>query len=172
MWLWVLLVLLLIGAVGVVATGRWGQLADTHDDRPDVTVPSGRRLAAEDLRDVRLSTGLRGYRMDEVDALLDRLQSELPSRAELSIREIDADQREGLAVDDEVSSDATDADEVRGAPDGSVAAGVAGTDVGSGADARAAEGTRVEATDGATGAFVVDGEGDDSPTGDGTTRSP
>ncbi len=34
-------------------------------------------LTPQDLRRVRFSTALRGYRMSEVDALLDRLASEL-----------------------------------------------------------------------------------------------
>jgi len=44
-------------------------------------VPAEGRLAADDLRRVRFSLAFRGYRMSEVDALLDRLASERePSR--------------------------------------------------------------------------------------------
>jgi DivIVA domain-containing protein len=43
-------------------------------------VPADRALTAHDLRSVRFSTALRGYRMSEVDALLDRLAAELAER--------------------------------------------------------------------------------------------
>jgi DivIVA domain-containing protein len=45
-------------------------------------VPADRPLTAEDLRGMRFSTALRGYRMSEVDALLDRLAAELTPRQE------------------------------------------------------------------------------------------
>ncbi len=52
-------------------------MTPAYDDRPDVTVPRDVRLAPEDLRRVRFSLAFRGYRMSEVDALLDRLAGEL-----------------------------------------------------------------------------------------------
>ncbi len=55
-------------------------MAEVYDDRPDVALPTGRPLTAEDLRTLRLNTGVRGYRMDEVDALLARLEAELIER--------------------------------------------------------------------------------------------
>ena len=39
MWFFGLIVVLLIGAVAVVASGRWGAMAPAYDDRPDLTVP-------------------------------------------------------------------------------------------------------------------------------------
>lgn len=77
MWLFAVLAVLLMGAVAVVAAGRGEPLADAYDDRPDALVPADRPLAADDLRTVRFSLALRGYRMSEVDALLDRLAREL-----------------------------------------------------------------------------------------------
>ena len=56
-------------------------MAETFDDRPDARVPADGPLTAQDLRRVRFSTALRGYRMSEVDALLDRLAAELEPRA-------------------------------------------------------------------------------------------
>ena len=47
-------------------------------DRRDVLVPADRPLHAGDLADVRFTTALRGYRMEEVDALLARLRLQLP----------------------------------------------------------------------------------------------
>ncbi len=80
MWVWVVLIVVLIGAVAVVASGRGGALAEVYDDRPDSTMPAGRPLTADDLREMRFSTAVRGYRMDEVDALLARLQVDLLAR--------------------------------------------------------------------------------------------
>ena len=51
-----------------------------YDDRPDALVPSDRPIGADDLRRVRFSIAFRGYRMSEVDALLDRLASEREQR--------------------------------------------------------------------------------------------
>jgi DivIVA domain-containing protein len=76
-WFFAIVLVALLGAVAVVAAGRGGEMAPTYDDRPDARIPADRPLSAEDLREVRLGTALRGYRMSEVDALLDRLATEL-----------------------------------------------------------------------------------------------
>ena len=52
-------------------------MAESFDDRPDSRLPVDGPLTARDLRSVRFSTAVRGYRMSEVDALLDRLAAEL-----------------------------------------------------------------------------------------------
>lgn len=79
-WLWVVLIVVVIGALSVVLASRGGTMAEVYDDRPDATIPAGRPLTADDLRNVRFSSAVRGYRMDEVDALLSRLQADLISR--------------------------------------------------------------------------------------------
>ena len=76
-WLFAVVVVVVMGVTAVVATGRGGALAEVHDDRPDSRVPEAGPLSAADLRAVRFSTAVRGYRMAEVDALLDRLAAEL-----------------------------------------------------------------------------------------------
>jgi DivIVA domain-containing protein len=76
-WFFAILVVALIGGVAVVASGRGGSMAEVYDDRPDAEVPADGPLTAADLRRVRFSTAFRGYRMAEVDALLDRLAAEL-----------------------------------------------------------------------------------------------
>jgi DivIVA domain-containing protein len=76
-WLFALLVVAVIGGIVVVAAGRGGSMAEVYDDRPDSRVPADRRLTAQDLRRVRFGTVLRGYRMSEVDALLDRIAAEM-----------------------------------------------------------------------------------------------
>jgi DivIVA domain-containing protein len=75
-WFFAVVVVAVIGAVAVVASGRGGTMAETFDDRPDARVPADGPLTAHDLRHVRFGTAFRGYRMSEVDALLDRLASE------------------------------------------------------------------------------------------------
>jgi DivIVA domain-containing protein len=79
-WFLAILVVLAIGGVAVVAQGWGSPLAPAYDDRPDVVVPADRPLTADDLRAVRFTTALRGYRASEVDALLERLAAELDAR--------------------------------------------------------------------------------------------
>ncbi len=80
MWFFAVLIVLLIGAVAVVASGAGDSMAEEYDDRPDVRVQADGPLTAEDLRDVRFSTVLRGYRAAEVDALIARLAHDLEQR--------------------------------------------------------------------------------------------
>jgi DivIVA domain-containing protein len=88
MWLFAVLVVLAMGGVAMFAAGRGGPLVPAYDDRPDALVPSEREIGPDDLRRVRFSIAFRGYRMSEVDALLDRLatereqQDDAPSLAE------------------------------------------------------------------------------------------
>ena len=79
-WLFAVLVVLVMGAVAVVASGRGTPMSVEYDDRPDVLVPADGPVRAEDLRRVRFSLAFRGYRMSEVDALLDRLAGQLDER--------------------------------------------------------------------------------------------
>lgn len=81
-WFFAVLIVALMGAVAVVATGRGGSMSETFDDRPDVRVPADRPLTGADVRRVRFTSAFRGYRAAEVDALLDRLAGELESREE------------------------------------------------------------------------------------------
>jgi DivIVA domain-containing protein len=76
-WFLAVVVVLLIGAVAVVAAGHGDSLAPAYDDRPDVRIPADRPLTAADLRSLRFTTTLRGYRASEVDALLDRLAAQI-----------------------------------------------------------------------------------------------
>jgi DivIVA domain-containing protein len=79
-WFFAILVVVIMGAVAVVATGRGGSMAEVYDDRPDARVPADAPLTAADLRRVRFTSAFRGYRASEVDALLDRLATELDGR--------------------------------------------------------------------------------------------
>jgi len=77
MWFFAILVVLVMGGVAAVAAGRGAPMSEAYDDRPDALVPAAGPLGPEDLRRVRFSLGFRGYRMSEVDALLDRLARQL-----------------------------------------------------------------------------------------------
>jgi DivIVA domain-containing protein len=79
-WLFAVLAVVVMGVTAVVALGRGGSMAEVYDDRPDSRVPADGPLTAADLRKVRFTTAFRGYRMSEVDALLDRLTDELSRR--------------------------------------------------------------------------------------------
>lgn len=80
MWFFAVLVVLALGGIALLAAGRGTPMAEVYDDRPDATVPAIGPLSAEDLRRVRFSLAFRGYRMSEVDALLDRLAGEREDR--------------------------------------------------------------------------------------------
>ena len=77
MWFFAVLIVVVMGVTAMAATGRFRGLDETFDDRPDSRVPADRPLTAEDLETVRFTSALRGYRMSEVDALLDRLTEQL-----------------------------------------------------------------------------------------------
>ena len=69
-----------MGAVAVVATGRGGSMREVYDDRPDVRIQADGPITARDLERVRFTTAFRGYRMSEVDSLLERVMEELEHR--------------------------------------------------------------------------------------------
>ena len=81
MWFFAILVVLVMGGVAVLAAGRGAPMSEAYDDRPDALVPKDGPLRAEDVRRVRFSLALRGYRMSEVDALLDRVARQLDQPA-------------------------------------------------------------------------------------------
>ena len=79
-WLFAILVVLVMGGVALVASGRGGSMPPAYDDRPDLALPDDRPLGADDLRAVRFPLAVRGYRMSDVDALLARLATEMEDR--------------------------------------------------------------------------------------------
>ncbi|GAA4675072.1 DivIVA domain-containing protein [Streptomyces chumphonensis] len=87
-WFLLLAMLVVVGAVTLAVigsadgTGRTvrGGLTDPEPDRPPVVLPQDRPLGRADVAELRLPLALRGYRMDEVDDVLDRLGAELAER--------------------------------------------------------------------------------------------
>ncbi|MBR7828069.1 DivIVA domain-containing protein [Actinospica sp. MGRD01-02] len=90
-WFQLCVVVALLIAVGWVAVGGGGHMSPPTPDRPDPAVPDTGLLGRGDVDKVRFSVGARGYRMDEVDDVLDRLAYEIDVRerriAELEGRE-------------------------------------------------------------------------------------
>ena len=76
-WFFAVLIVLLIGAVAVVAAGHGAALGPSYDDRADVRLPADRPVTGADLRALRFNTAVRGYRASEVDALIERLAEQL-----------------------------------------------------------------------------------------------
>lgn len=72
-WFFAVLIVLAMGGVAALAAGYGRPMADAPPDRHDVSLPAQGPIGAEDLRRVRFPLALRGYRMAEVDALLERL---------------------------------------------------------------------------------------------------
>lgn len=72
-------VLAVLFVAAAVATREGPILADAPPDAADVELPDG-PLQPEDLRAVRFALAVRGYRMDEVDRVIERAASELAER--------------------------------------------------------------------------------------------
>jgi DivIVA domain-containing protein len=79
MWFFAILIVLALGGIAALAAGKGTPMAESRPDRPRLGVPDDRPLRGADLRRVRFSLAFRGYRMSEVDELLDRLASQLES---------------------------------------------------------------------------------------------
>jgi DivIVA domain-containing protein len=76
----ILVVLAVIAAVGAVAAGSVrGGLPEPESSVPDTGLPPG-PLRSDDVGAVRFALAFRGYRMDQVDEVLERLSAELSER--------------------------------------------------------------------------------------------
>lgn len=77
---WVLLGLGVVAAVALVTLGRLDVPADPLPDITPLDLPPDGVLAPADVDNVTFAVGLRGYRMDQVDVVLDRLGDEIAGR--------------------------------------------------------------------------------------------
>lgn len=94
----VLVLLGVLGAVAVLAAGRGGAMADApHDRAPGPVLPEG-TVSREDVDRVSFSLAFRGYRMDEVDATLERLADQLAQR-DARIAELEGVGLEGVGLE-------------------------------------------------------------------------
>jgi DivIVA domain-containing protein len=76
----IVLAALVVFGVAVVAMGYGGSITHFSPDWPGRALPEDRTLRADDVVAARFSLALRGYRMSEVDATLDRLAAEIAER--------------------------------------------------------------------------------------------
>ena len=79
-WLILVVIVLVVGAAALVALGGGGSLPDAERDRLAPHLPDDRALNRADVDELRFPMALRGYRMDEVDDVLDRMGAELTHR--------------------------------------------------------------------------------------------
>ena len=75
-----LAVLAVLGAVAVAAAGRGAAMPDVDPDRAPLGVLPPDEVGPTEVERLRFSLAFRGYRMDEVDDVLDRLTAELANR--------------------------------------------------------------------------------------------
>ncbi len=86
---WVLVAIVVLGAVAVVAAGAGQSAVPVGPERAEPELPADRPVAGRDLDVLRFSVELRGYRMSEVDDVLDRVARDLAWR-DARISELEA----------------------------------------------------------------------------------
>jgi DivIVA domain-containing protein len=94
----VVAVLLFLGASVLMGRGETQPPAEL--DRSPVELPEDRPVTGDDVRELRISVAARGYRMSEVDWLLEQFADALDERDALiaSLRDRMAEQQEKAAV--------------------------------------------------------------------------
>ena len=85
-YVWLFVTLVLVVAVVLVALGKGSSASEVVPDRRAADLPADRALDAADIDALRLPQALRGYRMSDVDEVLDRLAAALVQRDELIAR--------------------------------------------------------------------------------------
>ncbi|GAA3642098.1 DivIVA domain-containing protein [Streptomyces fenghuangensis] len=96
-WFLLIALVVVVAAVALAVVGggdgpgrtATGGLADALPDRTEAWLPPDRPLNRSDLEALRLPQAVRGYRMEEVDDVLDRLGAELAER-DARIAELEA----------------------------------------------------------------------------------
>ncbi|MFI2185043.1 DivIVA domain-containing protein [Streptomyces sioyaensis] len=90
-WFLLIAMVVVVAAVTlvVVGGGDGGGLRDSEPDRLHDPLPEDRPLGRADVEAVRLPVTVRGYRMNDVDDVLDRLGAELAER-DARIAELEA----------------------------------------------------------------------------------
>ena len=80
-WVFVIAAIVVIAVGVMLALGRLdGELPEAVPDRAPLALPDDRQLGRADVDGVKFAVGMRGYRMDEVDDVLDRLAAEVSQR--------------------------------------------------------------------------------------------
>lgn len=77
----VIVAVAVLGIAAMVAAGKFGEMStEPIHDRFVPDVPADRPIAATDLESVRFSSAARGYDMEQVDDLVERLSAEVEDR--------------------------------------------------------------------------------------------
>jgi hypothetical protein len=79
-WFMLIALVAVVAAVALAVLGDGGALKDSQPERIEDRLPPDRPLVRSDVDAVRLPVGLRGYRMLDVDEVLERLGAELAER--------------------------------------------------------------------------------------------
>jgi DivIVA domain-containing protein len=79
-WFMLIALVAVVAAVALAVLGDGGALRDSTPDRLQDRLPADRPVVRDDIDALRLPTAVRGYRMLDVDEVLDRLGAELAER--------------------------------------------------------------------------------------------
>jgi DivIVA domain-containing protein len=79
-WFMLIALVVVVAAVALAVLGNGDALPEAEHDRLDDPLPADRPVHPGDLEGLRLAVTLRGYRMADVDDVLDRLGAELAER--------------------------------------------------------------------------------------------
>jgi DivIVA domain-containing protein len=80
-WVLSMIAVAVLGLAAVAGSGRLGEFPATVTDTPRPHLPSG-PITAEGLRGLRFAVVTRGYSMQQVDELLDRVAGQLEKPSE------------------------------------------------------------------------------------------
>ncbi|WP_439675332.1 DivIVA domain-containing protein [Embleya sp. MST-111070] len=79
-WIQLVVVIGVVLVIAAVVLGAGGSLPDAYREQPELRMPGDRPLTSADIDRIRFPVVFRGYRMSEVDLVLDRLTGELAAR--------------------------------------------------------------------------------------------
>jgi hypothetical protein len=79
-WFMLIALVAVVAAVALAVLGDGGVLRDVEPDRVDDRLPPERPVGRADVERLRLPVTVRGYRMVDVDDVLERLGAELAQR--------------------------------------------------------------------------------------------
>jgi DivIVA domain-containing protein len=75
-WWLAIVAVVVVGLIFMATQGHLGGMPPLVDDRPGPDLP-GKDLTSDDVRKVRFAVTTRGYSMDQVDGVLDRLANQM-----------------------------------------------------------------------------------------------
>lgn len=75
-WALAILAVAILGVAAIAASGHLGGMPAVVTDTPAPYIPEG-ELSAQSLREVRFTVETRGYSMQQVDALLEELSTQM-----------------------------------------------------------------------------------------------